>query len=555
MSNSNHVHVSPDKPGANSREGRFGVGFWLYVLLSLGVLCYVTALTGNRSERLDADAWEHHRAVLAMSQDLWEPGNPTYATDEPSIRYSPYTVGLAWIVRTTGVDAYDVLSGVAVLNTLLLLIAIWWWLQGYGLDRAAPLVLLSVIFLYGRPPGYANSFALSDLPWHQVNPSALAMALMIFAWGWLSRAKGFGLVAFTGVSSVLLALAVLSHGMSGVLGAFGMFVTAIGGDQVRIKRTIAAVITGAIAFGIALAWPWYDFLFAVTHSPDTWYWFNPAIFKMMLLVWCLPAMLAATATLPMRNQPFIRTALLATAGLLVIACVGAAVGSPTLARIPLAGLIFPQAAVGVYLYQIGVLDPGTWWRRLRQLTARDRDVMSSALVEVVIAGLIIVFALPNIWLTLSEPHLARKWVSPLLGKEDKQPNHYQRYEALLGPNISTYDVVMAQPLTGWPVPSFGGRVVSALHLEFFTPGQLERMEATQRFFVAGISRKERVAIMQFYGVSWLLLDRTEMAGPVFDELYMYGSVVQDDGRLVLIDAEAWGRQPVSESPPFTSQIP
>jgi hypothetical protein len=531
------------------------VNFWMYLLLSLGVVCYVAALTGNRSERLDADAWEHHRAVLAMSQDLWQPGNPTYATDEPTIRYSPYTVALAWIVHTTGVDAYDALSAAAVFNTILLLIAIGWWLHSYGLLGASWLVLPAVVFLYGQPPGYANSFALSDLPWHQVNPSALAMALMIFTWAWLSRAKGIGLVAFTGVASVLLAFAVLSHGMSGILGAFGMFITAIGSDRDRVKRAIVAVVTGIIAFGIATLWPWYDFLFAVTQSPDKWYWFNPAIFRLMILVWCLPAMLGVLATLPMRSQPFIRTALLATVGLLGLACVGAAVGSPTLARVPLAGLIFPQAAIGVYLYQARIFDPRTWLSRLMQLASADRSVMSPALVDITVAGMLIVFALPNVWLTLSEPHLARKWVSPLLGKEDKQPNNWQRYEAILTPYIETRDVVLAEPLPGWPVPSFGGRVVSALHLEFFTPGQFDRLNASQRFFLAGISRKERVAIMRHYDVSWLLLDRTVMAGPVFDELFVQDSVVRDDGRLVLMDAEAWGRQQDSASPLIAPQAP
>ncbi len=515
------------------------LGIWLYVLLSLAVVCYVAALTGNRSERLDADAWEHHRAVLVMSQDLSNPGNPTYATDEPTIRYSPYTLALAWIVRATGVDAYDVLSAAAVFNTILLVVAIGWWMRGYGLMGASWLVLPAVLFLYGQPPGYANSFALSDLPWHQVNPSALATALMIFTWGWLSRAKGMGLAAFTGVASVLLAIAVLSHGMSGIMGAFGMFVTALGSERDQIKRATAAIITGVIALGIALAWPWYDFLFAVTHSPDKWYWFNPAIFRLMLLVWCLPALLAVLATLPLRNQPFIRTALLATVGLLGIAGVGAAMGSPTLARIPLAGLIFPQAAIGVYLYQTRVFDPRTWLSRLTKLSSPDRSVMCPVLIDITVAGMLVVFALPNLWLTLSEPHLARKWVSPLLGKEDKQPNNWLRYEALLTPNISTRDVVLAEPLTGWPVPSFGGRVVSAKHLEFFSPDQYERLQDTQKFFTAQTSSEERSAILRQYDVSWLLLDRAHLSQPVFDELFNPDAVAQDDGRMVLMDASRW----------------
>ncbi len=541
----------PDKTSTDQEKttGHSRLALAVYVLMSIGLLCYVGLLTGNRAEKLDADAWEHHRAVLAMSQDMWEPGNPTYASDAPTIRYSPYTIGLAWISRTFSVDAYDALSMAAVFNTLLLVIALWWWLRGYKLEAAAPLVLLSLIFLYGYPPGYANSFALSDLPWHQVNPSAMAMSLMIFAWGWLVRVHGVGLIPFTIVAAVLIYLSVLSHGMSGVMGAFGLFITAIGSDSDRIKRAVAAIIAGLIAFGLALTWPWYDFLFAVTHSPDKWYWFNPAIFKMMLLIWCLPAMLAVLATLPYRGQPFFRTALLATLGLLCIAGAGSVAGSPTLARIPLAGLIFPQAAVGVFLYKIGVISPATWWHRIKQLFSRDRGVMNTALVECVVAGLVVAFAIPNLWLTLSEPHLARKWIASALGKEDKQPHNWQRYDAILTPNIGPDDVVLAEPLVGWPVPSFDGRIVSALHLEFDFDDlkQFERMQDTERFFSPATNKANRIAIIKAYDVKWILLDRQVTPGLVLEQIMTDNAVVQADDQLVLIDAHAWADSDTSKT--------
>ncbi len=511
----------------------------MYLLLCLLILCYVAALTGNRSERLDADAWEHHRVVLALEHELWRPGNPTYATDEPSIRYSPYSVALALIVRSTGIDAYDALSGAAVANTLLLLIALWWWLRGYGLEPAAPLVLLAAIFLYGQPPGYANSNALSDLPWHQVNPSAFALPLMIFAWAWLSRAKGRGLIGFAVGAGILLAVAVLSHGMTGVLGVFGLFFTAVGGGQHRWPRLAASMAACGLAFLVAVAWPWYDFLLAVGHSPDSWYWFNTVIFRRMLLVWCLPALLASAAALPMRDEPFIRTTLLATAGLVAVAFVGAAAGSPTLARLPLAGLIFPQAAVGVYLYRIGALDPLSWPTRIKQLLDRNQATMSKALLETLIAGLVVAMALPNVWLVMREPHLARRWVSPLMGREDKQPHHWEGYDALLSPHIKAGEVVLAQPLAGWPVPSFGGRVVGALHLEFFAPEQRERLDDSLLFFSPKTAHTDRTALIDRYDVSWLLLDRGYLSPEVFAELFQAGAVVSDDGQRVLMDAARW----------------
>ncbi len=63
--------------------------FWL---IGLGLVVYVGLCTGFRDNVWGADAWEHDRAILALTQQLWHAGNPTFATPEPSVRYSPYTI-------------------------------------------------------------------------------------------------------------------------------------------------------------------------------------------------------------------------------------------------------------------------------------------------------------------------------------------------------------------------------------------------------------------------------------------------------------------------------
>src|SRR5437867_6983622 len=84
---------SAERPTAVPRRDRL---FWP---VALGLVLYVALCTGQRGNLLQADAWEHHRAVAALVRDLAHPGNPTFALDTPSIRYSPYTVGLALFCR------------------------------------------------------------------------------------------------------------------------------------------------------------------------------------------------------------------------------------------------------------------------------------------------------------------------------------------------------------------------------------------------------------------------------------------------------------------------
>src|SRR3954449_11969891 len=63
-----------------------------YAFLGSLLVLYVASCTRWRDGVLGADAWEHHRAILALVEDLRNPGNPTLATQDPSIRYTPYTV-------------------------------------------------------------------------------------------------------------------------------------------------------------------------------------------------------------------------------------------------------------------------------------------------------------------------------------------------------------------------------------------------------------------------------------------------------------------------------
>ena len=88
--------------------------------MSLGLVIYVALCTPHRENVWLADAWEHHRAVLALVHDPTGSTNPTFALDVPSIRYSPYSVAQAWVARTGSLDVYSVQSATAVFNTLLL---------------------------------------------------------------------------------------------------------------------------------------------------------------------------------------------------------------------------------------------------------------------------------------------------------------------------------------------------------------------------------------------------------------------------------------------------
>jgi hypothetical protein len=161
---------------------RFVRDNFAFLVVSVLLVAYVALCTQWRDAIVEADAWEHHRTIVCLVEELWHPGNPTYATDDTSIRFSPYTVAQALICRATGWTPYDVLSAAAVFNTALLLAGVWCLLREFGEQSSAAEVVVVMVGLFGKTPEYANSYALADLSWHEVNPSAFAYAVSLFAW-------------------------------------------------------------------------------------------------------------------------------------------------------------------------------------------------------------------------------------------------------------------------------------------------------------------------------------------------------------------------------------
>ena len=370
------------------------------------------------------------------------------------------------------------------------------------------------------------------------------MALNFFCWGLLwraARSETGGAVTWIGsvvLSGVLLAVSVLCHGMSGVLGAMGVaaLVVAVPGDQ-RLRQVACVVGVGVVSLGLTLAWPWYRFLDAASGGGNVWYWFNVGVSKQMFFIWCAPAYLLALLALPHRVNPLVRFCLTLGFAALGLGILASGVKSASLARLPLAAT--PVVCIAVaYWMKASAFGHWTWLRRtgagLFGRTNEGGSVNAWAVTQVVAVVALLYGAVPQLLDVVSKPYLARPLIAELAGRENKQPEYWKTYaNALAG--IEPGDVVLSDLETGWPVPSFRGRVVGANHLELFTPGQRERWDDTDLIFAPDTAPAERRRLMDKYDVRWVLLARdTPLAGEIRSS-----AVVAESGRLVLMDAERW----------------
>lgn len=510
------------------------LAFWL---LATVIVAYVVACTGFRENHWEADAWEHQRAIVALSHDLWHPGNPTYDSPEPSIRYSPYMLAGAIVVRWTGADAYSVLSGAAVLNTVLLILAVLAILRQFGEGRAAAAVLLVMVALWGGPPGYAGSYALADLPWHQVNPSAFSFALSLFAWAiWLAvcQRRVSWVVALLIVP--LLVVSTLDHGMTGAFAVVVLGMTAL--MQPRGQRLKAIVILGGLLLataGLCLLWPWYSFRQAVLSGSDP-YWYNRANLVAMFTRWCAPALLMSLYALLAPERRAVRLPLAAAFVCYGLGLAAFPLHSATLARMPMPSMILLHIPIGVAAYHLGAFRPSVWRRSLVDWNSSEgrRAVVSLQGILVIV----LLFHLTQMSLVVAElPYLARPYLAAALHKDSRTLHLRRNYAEVLKP-VGTNDVVLSDLVTAWPVPSFRGRVVAALHYEYFVPGQERRVDDVESFF-GGATPEQRRAILERYHVRWILLNSVGLGPEMFQSLLDQRAIVSQAGDFVLLDARTW----------------
>jgi hypothetical protein len=476
---------------------------------------------------------------LELTRHFRHPGNPTYAVDAPSVRYSPYLIVQAAIARITGIDPNRMLSAAAVINTALLVLGIGAVLKSFGEQTSAALALVVVVGLYWGSPGYANSLALADLPSLQVNPSAWSFALGLFAWSlfkWsLDRNEAS---AWVWPLLILLAtVCVLDHAMSGLFMLLGLFVIAVTRPAPRRWRWAGGtVLIGGAAVGLGMLWPWYSLLDAIRWKSDGEYWFNAAILRHVLTRWCMPGFLCALAALTMAQRDLIRTFLIGGTITLVLGLLSFLTSSPVLARMPIIGNFFFAMATAVYLHRLGALSFGKWAAHVesfrRHRTAPPEAVLQSIVLLWLAWGL-----LSQIAAVFTEPRLARVYVAEMFHRENKQINIKARLDALLA-GVHERDVVLSDLLTSWPVPSSSGKIVAGVHYELFVRDQATRKTDVEDFFSRADPAHRRETIEK-YKVRWVLLNRSHLNDSVFKDLLDPRAIVKRDKDLILMDAKIW----------------
>jgi hypothetical protein len=473
----------PDAPG--QRAGRRGSPSRTpYLIFALVVLALLTFQTLNR--QWSTDYWMYTATIDALHEDLLDPVHDMTGSDDPSERFSPYTVALAATVRTSGFASVTVLQIAAIANLVLFLVAFKLFVTELTARRRVTFfALLATLVMWGLNPwrwsGYLNLNSIGfGMPW----PSMFATGVgLLVAWA-LLRYDVTGARAWMIVVGLGVTLIALSHPYTFGWVSVMLLALVVHRRLYRRERVVPLLITALGAGALLAAWPYYPF-FELGRAPDAY----AAVMEVMYddvpfrIVAALPGFVVVLGRL--RRDRTDALALMLLGGLALYAF-GAIADEPSFGRV--LPLIMLSAHIG-----IGILVADLVERRRRATVPLVAWLTVSAAIGLVGAA-------PGLARTVPRALLPQS----LRDEESLRPVTDQ-YDGL-GNAIEPGSVVVAQANQGLSAiaPAFGIFVVAPGYPAAFVDDFEQRSRDAATFLDVNTTADTRREIADRYGVDGVL---------------------------------------------------
>lgn len=487
------------------------------------------------------DAWEHTAAIKAWAANLWAPANPHLDVDAGSPRYMPFFFALAVLTKLGGLTPIGALKVSAAVNILILFAAIFLFFRTYFRSDWAPLLGL-VVMLAAWGLGYRHSgeYQLRSLFYVVSYPSAFAFALSLIAlWIANNALRGaFPVLWSHAALPVLFAIIFLTHPLTGgfALGAMGAL--AVTARDARFADRAMVILLPVAGVALAELWPYFsvwslalggggpaqqgfgqaNVAGGLEHAGRA-IWHNHFYDPWAILRNLGPALLGIPCVLYLAWR---RTHLFIVFGCLLM--LGVYWSSL---------VIFPQLPVWVggrfllfatFFFHLAlvavILRSGPYWRLV---AARAALPLRG---KVLIGGIAVFLAASVAW---SGAYSAAHFVYTYLRKRP--------VTEILSPIVRAIPedaVILATTADAWPLPTFAGKVVSLRHTNPLVSDEARREQDVARFFDAGTASKQRVSILQRYGVSHVMFAPAHTPKSLVDFLNSVGSVAARGNGFVLV---------------------
>ncbi|RJP72330.1 MAG: hypothetical protein C4532_06140 [Candidatus Abyssobacteria bacterium SURF_17] len=457
--------------------------------LVLATVFFLLMLSNTLNSVRGTDFWEHSACVRELATHPSNPRHPQLLVDAPHVFFSPYLVLVGLFSRLTGLHAITSLSIFALLNVILLLIAIRLFALTLSDNPKVPTVfLLLLLFMWGwHPWDWSGFFHFTALTYTLSYPSTFAMSLgLLSLWMAASFFKTPSILWFSAIAACS-AIVLLTHPTTAIflwVGLYALAVSRFCKERAGVFFCVLAI--PAISLIIGFFWPYYPLLDLIATENQAIEISRYGTLNYGLYQHIVERTFPAWIGLPVLWARFKKnrrdSLCLMFVALLFIYALGWVIRHPaSLGRVISFVMIVLQAGTAVFVSQL---------LAQRAITSGSLGIkVTAALVSAVLTVLLIA----NNVSALSRLVPGRK--------SDTRTMQF------LESHVGQYDVVCSDINTSWFVPTFGGKIIATLHPTYFVPDIEQRRNDLSRFFEDDASLEERVEIIKKYGAKYVLINK------------------------------------------------
>lgn len=460
--------------------------FWLmkYRFSILCISVFVVMCLHTKNGQWAGDFWEHSAVVRELSTHILHPKHPQLMVDAPHAFYSPYSVIVALLARTLQWDAVKALSTMGLVNLCLLFAGLRLFV--YSLvpshrSSTAFYALLFTLFCWGSHPWlFSGFFHINALRFVLAYPSTFTAALSLIALGCNQFRIETKRQIWLGPILLLAVTVLISHPITFLFLAAGLLSQSIAtkGSAPSIIILVGSLLS--LALIISAFWPYFPMLKIFIGEFDVYSTRNRVMYNgVVSRIW--PSLIGVPLIIASIRSNWRQPLILMLAFLSAMYVFGAISGNYSYGRVISYIILILHIAIAKHLVKFE--------HRVQKIHASNR------LRRLIIPASVIMFTL-----LLSLTPLNRTLANSLADR----PPTYKPY-LFLSKFIGQYDVVLADIQSSWIIPTFGGKVVAALHPLAFVPDHDIRRSDLKRFFNRETVFAERKHIIQKYNATYLLL--------------------------------------------------
>lgn len=484
-----------------------------YIIVCISLFCLQLS---NVWQGIDvgSDFWEHAAVVKELSRNLWQPQNPIIGGHIPHAFFSPYTVLIAIISITTGLDPISSLTYFGFINLTLILFSLYRFIKSiFPSDNQtiATISLLFMLFFWGaQPASWSGFYHILTYKYILSYPSAFAFGLSLLSLSIIQDTNHSLTINKKIVVIILSTVVFITHPLT----ALFLFVGIISSIWILHQNSLihtgiksALIIVPSLI--LAWLWPYYDF---VSLSSGQTYNFNEmskelyrnaiiGYWPLLLLIFSIPYLFKN------KSVRYLIVSMILLGILYVIAFLLKKYG---FGRV-IANIMF----LGQCLMGFLVVD------HFKKATPiKKRNAFFGFLSVLMIISISINFV-----------SFKKAFV---FGKKTDL-TYYQKF-SFLEETVPANAIILSDLYTSWIIPTFSGKVIPSRHPIYWVDDLYERNDEINHFFDSEICWLDKVDILKKRKPDYILINikNTPLPKKQIHLIQKQGTIVHNKNQLILV---------------------